>query len=641
MKNKHILWVVLLIILAAGLAFAVGRYTAGSSRGSGSSGDTAPSPDTPQTWTCSMHPQVKQPNPGKCPICAMDLIPLKTGGDTDLGPREIRLSPAAETLAEVKTAPAEKKFVSMTISLSGQVDYDETRVRSITSRVNGRLERVFADYTGIAVTKKQHMVNIYSPQLYAAQEELIQAVRAKSSGLIKAARKKLSLYGLLDSQIKAIEQQQTARPYMEIKAPMSGIVIEKKAIEGMYVNEGTLLYRIADLTTLWVRLDVYEKDLSLIRYGQDVAIRTQTHGDQTFKGWVSFIDPVLDPATRTVKVRVVVDNRSGRLKPNMFVRADIQVTIGKGGDVVSGKFRNKWICPMHPRVVKEQNTGCPICGMDLVRSSQLGYTAADEAEPPLVVPVSAVLLTGRRAVVYTRADKSESRIYRGVEIEVGPRAGAYYIVRSGLKEGDRVVVQGAFKIDSELQIHAKPSMMNPGENSTKEDSGQGSNVSFAEPLADKKLRKGAEQVVTVYLDIQAALAEDQAEKAKKAADRLIQKITDTNPREFSENAQSFWKTVAADMKSAARRLHKADSLKKQRESFSPLSGAVETLIKGVSSINMPNLRKAYCPMAFDNKGGYWIQQGDEIRNSYFGSSMLRCGEITEKLTKQEPRHESE
>jgi len=230
----------------------------------------------------------------------------------------------------------------------------------------------------------------------------------------------------------------------------------------MYVDTGTKIYTIADLSRLWVKLDAYESDMMWIRYGQEVEFTTEAYPGEVFTGRISFIDPVLDPKTRTVKLRVNIDNPDVKLKPEMFVRAVVRARVSAGGRVMDVAMVDKWICPMHPDVVKDSQGMCDICEMDLVTAESLGYVAVDEvAEAPVVIPASAPLITGKRAVVYVQVPDKEKPTFEGREVVLGPRAGDYYIVESGLSEGQMVVTKGNFKIDSALQIQAKPSMMNP------------------------------------------------------------------------------------------------------------------------------------------------------------------------------------
>ncbi len=425
-------------------------------------------------WTCSMHPQIRQPKPGKCPICLMDLIPAESPSG-QAGPREISFSQDALKLMEVQTTSVERKFVEAEIRMVGKVDYDETRVKNITAWVPGRIDRLYVDFTGITVSKGDHMVDLYSPELISAQAELLQALKAVSSikdetsdlvrtstiATLEAARDKLLLLGLTRDQINKIENSGKAVTHITIYSPVGGIVIHKNATEGMYVDTGTPIYTVADLSRLWVKLDAYESDLPWIRYGQEVEFTAEAYPGEVFKGTISFIDPVLNAKTRTVKLRVNVDNPEGKLKPQMFTRAVVRSKVAEGGRIMAPEMAGKWICPMHPAVVKTQAGSCDICGMDLVTTESLGYIVDTGKEAPLVIPASAPLITGKRAVVYVQVQGTEKPTYEGREIVLGPRAGDYYIVKSGLGEGDIIVTKGNFKIDSALQIQAKPSMMNP------------------------------------------------------------------------------------------------------------------------------------------------------------------------------------
>jgi len=405
----------------------------------------------------------------------MDLIPVATA-QAEVGPREISFSQDAIKLMEIETAPVERKRVSAEIRMVGKVDYDETRVKNITAWVAGRIDRLYVDFTGITVNKGDHMVELYSPELISAQAELLAALQAAASikpqasdlmksttsATLEAAREKLRLLGLAKGQIDGIESFGKTLTHVTIYSPIGGIVIQKHATEGTYVSTGTPIYTVADLSRLWVKLDAYESDLVWIRYGKVLEFTTQAYPGEVFKGSIRFIDPVLSDRTRTVKVRVNVDNSDGKLKPGMLVKAVVRSGIARGGKVMEADMAGKWICPMHPDVVKDTDGSCDICGMDLVTPESLGYVKVDVAgEAPLVIPASAPLITGTRAVVYVQLHGAEKPTFQGREIVLGPRAGDYYLVKEGLAEGDIVVTKGNFKIDSALQIQAKPSMMNP------------------------------------------------------------------------------------------------------------------------------------------------------------------------------------
>jgi Cu(I)/Ag(I) efflux system membrane fusion protein len=402
----------------------------------------------------------------------MDLIP-EVAQDGTVGERQIAFSQEALKLMEVQTTLVERKFVEAEIRMVGKVDFDETRVKNITAWVPGRIDRLYVDFTGITVNKGDHMVDLYSPELISAQAELLQALKSvggikdNTSDIMKrttlatleASRDKLRLLGLAQAQIDKIESAGKPVTHITVYSPMGGIVIHKHATEGMYVNTGTPIYTLADLSRLWIKLDAYESDLPWIRYGQEVEFLTEAYPGQVFKGKISFRDPILDDKTRTVKVRLNVDNLDGKLKPGMFVRGVLRAKVALGGAAMDPELAGKWICPMHPSVVKDQRGTCDICEMDLVATESLFATANEPNEPPLVIPATAPLITGRRAVVYVRVPDADKPTFEGREVVLGPRAADYYLVKEGLAEGEIVVTNGNFKIDSALQIQAKPSMM--------------------------------------------------------------------------------------------------------------------------------------------------------------------------------------
>jgi Cu(I)/Ag(I) efflux system membrane fusion protein len=431
--------------------------------------------ETTGKWYCSMHPQIIRDEPGQCPICGMNLIPMPKSMESE-NERTLVVSEAAAKLMDIETSKVERKFVDNEVRMVGMIAYDETRLKNITAWVGGRIDRLFVDFTGITVRKGDHMVELYSPELVSAQAELVQAaeavrnlsegtselVKRSTRATLEAAREKLRLLGINEEQIKRMEGAAEPETKVTIYSPISGVVVEREATEGMYVKTGTVIYTVADLSKLWVLLDAYESDLDWIRYGQEVEFTTEALPGEVFKGMISFIDPVLDPKTRTVNVRVNVDNSAGKLKPEMFVRAVVRSEIAQGGKVMDPSMAGKWICPMHPSVIRDGPGKCDICGMDLVTTESLGYVKAVSEEPPLVIPASAPLITGKRAVVYLQAPDAEKPTFEGREVVLGPRAGDYYVVKEGLKEGDVVVTSGNFKIDSALQIQAKPSMMSEG-----------------------------------------------------------------------------------------------------------------------------------------------------------------------------------
>ncbi len=599
----------------------------------------------PEVWTCSMHPQIRLPKPGLCPLCNMDLIPA--GDDETLstgGPRELTVSAAAANLMDVETVPVERKVVTATVRMVGKVEYDETRLAYITAWIPGRLDRLFVDYTGVPVRDGDHMVSLYSPQLLSAQEELLQAIKAvetinasssslmreTTTGTAQAAREKLRLWGLTAPQIAEIEQSGTVGDHMTIYAHTGGIVIHKNAVEGMYVKEGTRIYTIADLSQVWVKLDAYESDLGWLRYGQKVEFTTVAYPGVTFAGTVAFIDPVLDERTRTAKIRVNVANPDGKLKPEMFVKAVVHADIAGGGRVMDAALAGQWMCPMHPEIVKDESGRCDICEMPLVTTESLGYTSADEAptDKPLVIPVSAALVTGTRAVVYVQKADGDTPTFEGREIVLGPRAGDYYLVRSGLEEGELVVVKGNFKIDSALQIMAKPSMMTPDSDGP---SAEHQHAGSKPPVLHRALREQLGTVYAGYFSMHTALASDDAHQAMTAAQDTLKSLGAVDMTLFDNASHQIWMKTSAQLRDVLSKATKTRDIKTLREDFYLVSQHLIGLSKALGAIGADETYVMHCPMAFDNRGAQWLQDSEDLLNPYFGATMLRCGSIEDVI----------
>jgi Cu(I)/Ag(I) efflux system membrane fusion protein len=622
-KIKLLVIFALILAFSSGLSFFIGKKLTKSQLNNEGDSSKPAAPAEETIWTCSMHPQFKLKDKVPCPICGMVLIPLKKG--EQLGEREIRLNTYAEKLASIEVKPAERKVITRHIQLPGKVNFDETQIKQVSARFSGRLDRLFVDYTGINVKKGDHLFKIYSPELITAQEELLQAknsaenLKDSSSNLIKtssnltvqAARDKLRLWGMDDKQIEKIEASSKVLEHMEKYSPISGVVIRKHLDEGSYVKEGDPVYSIANLQSLWVELEAYEADLPWLHFAQKVDFEIESFPGETFSGLINFIHPVLNPKTRTVKIRLNVKNEDGRLKPEMFVRASIKVNIGKDGHLHNKLLEGKWVSPMHPEVISDKPGSCTVCGMDLVPVAELGLIKSTETELPLVIPSSAVLLTGKRAVVYV---KKKDHIYGGRIVTLGERAGAEFIVKDGLEEGELVVVNGNFKIDSALQIMAKPSMM--------------SETSIDKPVVfqlDSEFRKSFAPIQNTYLKLSTDLSKDNCSTVKQIRNEFENALKYIDTSSLKGKALTTWDDLTKQIHIKIKHLSNSENLKTARVRFEPLSKLMIRFTEQFGSSDTIHL--AYCPMAFDDKGAQWLQNEEDVANPYFGSGMYRCGDI--------------
>ncbi len=612
-------------------------------------GHAADKDSGPQVYTCSMHPSVRLEDPNaKCPICFMDLIPVMDTGGSGMEMR-LTLSESAKTMSRVETTPVGRFFPSTESRLFGKLVYDQTSVARISAYFPGRIERLFVNYIGVGVQQGDHLAEIYSPDLLSAFEELRQAkksfenaasgssfLRDTASQTLAASRDKLRLFGLTSSQIEQIEAGDFESDELTIYSPIGGIVTHRAAREGDYLDTGDPIATVSDLSRLWLDLEAYESQLSKLRWGLPVTFTVEAHPGEVFQGRVSFIEPIVDEQTRTAAVRVAVENPKLRLKPGMFASAVIRAKIAADGAVLSDELAGKWVSPMHPTVVKNEPGSCDVCGMDLMSAESMGIVGDPaESEMPLVIPRSAVLFTGARSVVYVETSDQDQPTYEGRTVELGAQAGEFYTVRSGLNEGELVVVNGAFRIDSAMQILAKPSMMMPsassissgarmGDHNHGESVGSSGSVETAGSVPDGFIQDLG-VVYSAYLDAQERLADDDFEGFIERSKLLDAAVTSVRVTGLVGESLGAWRRSAIKLKSDS----SAASMDDARLKFEQMSLGIMVLQDRFGNPANETVYTAYCPMAFDFEGAEWIQRGTEINNPYFGSEMLRCGDIQE------------
>ena len=411
-------WRYYALTLLAGLLLGVGLRSCISCGGSTAQEEE----EGDAVWTCSMDPQVKQPKPGKCPKCGMDLIKMEKGmtPSSDIDPNAVMFSDEALALANVETIVVGSSSADKEIRLFGKIEPDQRLQQSQSAYVAGRIERLTISAVGDVVNKGQTLAVIYSPELYTAEQELVSALNATSnhspltsnlSPLVDAAVEKLRLLNIPQSQIDEVIKNKKASPYVELKANTSGTVVKKQVEQGDYVKQGQPLLQIANLGHVWAVFQAYESDLPFIHKGQQVQFTAEALPGETFTGRVTFIDPVLNGKTRTAGIRVELSNGGGRFKPEMLLVGNVAASMQR---------------------------------------------YADEG---VIIPKSAVLWTGKRSVVYVKDDVEEQPTFLLRQITLGPSLPDGYVVLDGLAEGEEIVTNGAFAIDAAAQLDGKRSMM--------------------------------------------------------------------------------------------------------------------------------------------------------------------------------------
>lgn len=545
-------------------------------------------------WTCSMHPQIMQSEPGNCPICGMDLIPAH-GGSDGLSADQFKLTENALALANIQTTIVGKGNVEgNTIKLSGKIAENEEANAVQVSYFSGRIERLNISFTGEEVSKGQLLATIYSPELYAAQQELLTAASLKESQpkLYKAVRNKLKLWKLSEKQINQIESSGKVKENVPVYATVSGTVTEKLVEQGDYIKQGQPLLKIANLNTVWANFDVYENQINLFKKGQEVLITTNAYPNKEFKGKVDFIDPVLNTKTRTVTLRVVLNNKNDIFKPGMFVSANIE-GISINNDEV------------------------------------------------LTIPTSAVLWTGERSVVYLKSNPDQP-IFEMREVKLGNKIGNEYEVLEGLTIGNEIVTNGTFTVDAAAQLQGKKSMMNKvgGKVMTGHEGHLGVDNNFLNKENDhtnmnerldvpKVFQKQLSKVYESYIKIKDALVLDDTSKVSNQANSLLENLSQVDMTLIKDEAHNHWMSLANEIKSSATSISATSDIKAQRDHFKHLSSHIINAVQlfGVNE----KVYLEFCPMADNNNGAYWLSKEEHILNPYFGEAMLTCGEVKQVI----------
>lgn len=583
--------IVAVIMLVTGLALGAFMFNGQTSTKDGHDHRTE---NVNQTWTCSMHPQVRKTEAGQCPICGMDLIPINTTEDDNANPMAIKMSPTAMQLANVQTAIVQREKPTKSINLNGKIQPDERYVSSQTSHISGRIEKLLISYTGEYVKKGQVIAYIYSPELVNAQEELFVASRLKNSqaSLFIAAKEKLKNWKLTDKQIDRILKDGKPKENFPILSDLNGVVMTKKVNLGDHIKQGEMLFEIADLSRLWVLFDIYESDMSWIKIGDKISYKVQSIPGETFTGKVSFIDPVINPKTRVAQARISVLNSSRKLKPEMFVSATLK-------------------------------------------------SIPDGSNSPIVIPKSAVMWTGKRSVVYVKTSEANGVDFMMREVVLGAGLGDAYIVSSGLMEGEEIAIHGTFSIDAAAQLAGKPSMMNPEGGAVMTGHNHGgtplpSNTSNHSEVKQKKVSVNTDAKIALkpiydaYFNMKDALTNDKMIPAQKAGEDMINQLAKINMSLFTGDSHDIWMKYSSQIEKALQHISHFKEIEEVRQVFMQTSNAMIGISEAFQPLDK-TIFKQFCPMADDNKGADWLSLEEEVKNPYFGASMLTCGEVTEVI----------
>ena len=465
--NKNVIYLIIAVLIGLFAGWLLFGTTSNSSSENKTSKEEKHSMEehSSEIWTCSMHPQVRQQEPGDCPICGMDLIPAESSA-TGLAPNEFKMTENAMALANIQTTViGEMSSSNSSIELSGKIKANDDKAATQPAHFNGRVDQLYVTSVGETVRKGQAVAKIYSPELVAAQQELITAYRIKDAQpqLYNAVKNKFMNWMIPQSQLTEVLKTGIPKPSFTIYAQVSGVVTELMVNKGSHVMDGQPIFKVANLSTVWAEFDAYETTIQDIKEGQDISVVVKAIPNKTFNAKVSFIDPILNTSTRTVRVRATLNNKEDLLKPGMFVTGTIK--------------------------------------LDTDNNTQI------------TVPKSAVLWTGEQSLVYIKTTAtSPTFIMRNVTL--GRTVNDNYEIQSGLKIGDEVVTNGTFTVDAAAQLQGKQSMMNPTTGSD----------TMNKQLEDSSYLN---DVMIKYIVLKDALVNSDTKAAHQASNILLKSIRNT------------------------------------------------------------------------------------------------------------------
>lgn len=526
-----------------------------------------------EKYTCPMHPQVVQEGPGKCPICGMDLVLVSKGNAASL---DLMFNDTQLKLANITTQVVSKKSIGETTVINGRLVTNDDFKNVVSSRVSGRIEKLFVKETGRTITKGEPIYELYSEALFTLQKDYLLAneqYRALGSpdkhykDFVVASEKKLLLYGLTREQISGLARSKKVQPKITFVSQVNGIVTKIDATEGQYIPEGGSIYEVDDISKLWVEAELYPSETSLVNIGDTLSLKISGFENTSVYGVVSFLSPEYKANSQITIIRASINNPGLKFKPGMQVQAYF----------------------------------------------------THSAHESLAVPADAVIRNGKGSHVYVQRGKNT---FRPQMVKLGLDDEDQVEIKEGLSDGDTIVATGAYLLYSELVLKKGVDPMAGGDSAIRENEFEISTPpDFQRQLAE---------FFNSYLLLKEAFVESDAIKAKNESSNTINVLETVDMNLLSGDMHEEWMVHMQKMLTSLKAISSTNNIEAQRRAFSDLSNSFYKSIKTFRLAGKEAFYE-YCPMAFNNEGAYWISDQEKIRNPYFGDAMLSCGEVKEKL----------
>ncbi|HNP94826.1 MAG TPA: efflux RND transporter periplasmic adaptor subunit [Cyclobacteriaceae bacterium] len=542
-------------------------------------GDKGATSESQQNYTCPMHPQIIQDKPGTCPICGMDLVPV----GNDRIEAVVTLSNSQIELANITVQPARTEEIGSVIWLNATIKADETRTQLVTTRIPGRIDKLHYKETGVTINQGEVIYELYSEQLLTYQQEYLLALEQVTTSdskryesYLQAARKKLWLYGMTEKQIEVLKTPRDINPRIPIVAPASGTITEISVTEGQYVDEGTPVFRLEKLDKLWVEAELYPHEASLIKLGDTLTILLRQTTDFSLPGKVIFLSPEYRQGSQIFILRSALENTDHR-----------------------------WVPGMHAEIVLEHSR-----------------------RKALTLPTDAVIREESGGHVYLKTGEGK---FAPAMVKTGLENFSQVEIIEGINEGDSVVVSGAYLLYSEIILKKGLNPMVGHQHALPKAEKLVSETNVGEMLVvDPKFVNQLRGILLPYLQLKDALVSSDSRSASVAALQVGEVLKTIDMNLLKDGAHNRWMDMLKRTENLLKLIQASNNLEIQRASFSQLS---ETIYSSFKTFRVDKIKAYYqfCPMAFENKGAYWISLNETISNPYFGEQMLRCGETKETL----------